>query len=51
MLPVLRSHQEYLEFAQKHLPKTTIPKAHADVVEKLRLLAIVQRMFSAALRL
>lgn len=38
MLPALRSHQEYLEFLQEQLPKTTIPKAHEHVVEKLRLI-------------
>lgn len=38
MLPALRSHQEYLEFLQEHLPKTTIPKAHEHVVAKLKLI-------------
>lgn len=38
MLPALRPHQKYLEFVQTHLPQTTIPKAHEDVIEKLRLI-------------
>ena len=38
MLPSLRSHQEYVKFANRHIQKVQIPKAHDDVPLKLKLL-------------
>jgi hypothetical protein len=38
MLPSLRSHQEYVKFADRHIQKVQIPKVHDDVLEKLKLL-------------
>jgi hypothetical protein len=38
MLPNLRSHQEYVRFASRHIQKVQIPKAHDDVLPKLKLL-------------
>ena len=38
MLPVLRSHKEYIKFVEKNLNDDNIPKAHDDVPNKLKLL-------------
>jgi hypothetical protein len=38
MLPVLRSHKEYISFVNKHIQSVQIPKAHDDVPDKLKLL-------------
>jgi len=38
MLPVLRSHKEYVKFADRNIQKVQIPKAHDDVLPKLKLL-------------
>ena len=38
MLPSLRSHNEYIRFADKHIQKIQTPKAHDDVLPKLKLL-------------
>jgi hypothetical protein len=38
MLPSLRSHNEYIKFVQQNLNDDTIPKAHDDVPDKLKLL-------------
>ncbi len=38
MLPDLRSHKEYVRFADRHIQKVQIPKAHDDVLPKLKLL-------------
>jgi hypothetical protein len=38
MLPVLRSHKEYISFVDKHIQNVQIPKAHDDVPGKLKLL-------------
>ena len=38
MLPVLRSHKEYVRFADRNIQKVQIPKAHDDVLPKLKLL-------------
>jgi len=38
MLPVLRSHKEYISFVDKHMRSVQIPKAHDDVPDKLKLL-------------
>ena len=38
MLPGLRSHKEYISFVDKHMGNIQIPKAHDDVLEKLKLL-------------
>jgi hypothetical protein len=38
ILPNLRSHQEYVKFADKRVQKIQIPKAHDDVLPKLKLL-------------
>jgi hypothetical protein len=38
VLPVLRSHKEYINFVQQNLNDDSIPKAHDDVPDKLILL-------------
>ena len=38
MLPNLRSHKEYIKFVKQNLNDDSIPKAHDDVPEKLKLL-------------
>ncbi len=38
MLPVLRSHKEFISFVDKHMGSVQIPKAHDDVLNKLKLL-------------
>jgi hypothetical protein len=38
MLPVLRSHKEYVKFADRNIQKVRVPKAHDDVLGKLKLL-------------
>jgi len=38
MLPVLRSHNEYIKFTVKNLQGVHTPKAHDDVLPKLKLL-------------
>ena len=38
MLPGLRSHDEYIKFTGKNLQDVHIPKAHDDVLPKLKLL-------------
>jgi hypothetical protein len=38
MLPSLRSHDEYIKFVKQNLNDDTIPKAHDDVPDKLKLL-------------
>jgi len=38
MLPGLRSHDEYIKFTEKNLQGIYIPKAHDDVLPKLKLL-------------
>lgn len=38
VLPILRSHKEYIEFVQKNLDSERIPKVHEDVFNKLKLL-------------
>jgi hypothetical protein len=38
VLPVLRSHKEYIQFVKKNLDDKYIPKAHEDVFDKLKLL-------------
>jgi hypothetical protein len=38
MLPSLRSHNEYIRFADRHIQKIQVPKAHDDVPDKLKLL-------------
>ena len=38
MLPILRSHKEYIKFVQQNLNNDSIPKAHDDVPNKLKLL-------------
>jgi len=38
MLPVLRSHKEYVKFADRNVQKVRVPKAHDDVLGKLKLL-------------
>lgn len=38
MLPVLRSHKEYIRFVDRHIQKVQIPKAHDDAPPKLKLL-------------
>ncbi len=41
MLPPLRRHCEYVEFVNDSMKFIEIPKAHADVPEKLVLLDLV----------
>jgi hypothetical protein len=38
VLPILRSHKEYIKFVQQNLKDEHIPKAHDDVPDKLKLL-------------
>jgi hypothetical protein len=38
MLPKLHSHNEYINFTEKNLQDVYIPKAHDDVLPKLKLL-------------
>ena len=38
MLPSLRSHDEYIKFVKQNLNDDTIPKAHDDVPNKIKLL-------------
>jgi hypothetical protein len=38
MLPILRSHKEYISFVDKHIQSVQIPKAHDNVSDKLKLL-------------
>ena len=38
MLPNLRLHKEYVKFADRNIQKIQIPKAHDDVLPKLKLL-------------
>jgi hypothetical protein len=38
MLPVLRSHKEYIKFVDRNNQKIRVPKAHNDVLGKLKLL-------------
>jgi hypothetical protein len=38
MLPGLRSHKEYIRFTDKHIQSVQIPKAHDDVLDRLKLL-------------
>ena len=40
MIASLRSHKEYIQFVNKHLQTVQIPKAHEDVVMKLKLLEL-----------
>jgi len=38
MLPNLRSHKEYVKFANRKVQKVRVPKAHDDVLPRLKLL-------------
>ena len=38
MLPNLRSHKEYSSFVNRRIQKVQVPKAHDDVLPKLKLL-------------
>lgn len=38
MLPPLRSHEEYIKFVWENMKNVSVPEAHKDVVDKLKLL-------------
>lgn len=45
MLPNLRSHKKYIKFADRSIQKIQIPKAHDDILPKLKLLDLTPLRF------